>query len=280
MRYNDIEVTLTNYKSIFEGYLPEVQDEIRSAIMDNTPIGMYIDECSKDAYKLGQIRCAMREFIDPEYIDVIMSGTTIFYIRMGMFAKVDMSGILQYIGVLSENHLEKVAQLCYIGIDISKMDFTRINDKIFDIVCKGLIQKYPMWLLQDIKVNDEGYVKLLMQGLRLGFDIHPFLEEEWSAELLVRLFTLDKDVYTKVLQYINNKTDVDVLMGVIECVKAGVDITPIMGKYSDGYDLYDSYQLTTLLTSASQGLDISKALNFRLTDSEMLRIIKEENNIV
>lgn len=280
MRYKDIEVTLANYKDIFSAKLPEIQDEIRSAILDDTPIGAYIDECGIDSYKLSQIRCAMRELIDPDYLDVLLSGDTIFYIRMGFRANIYMGEIKRYIGVLEPEMIEKIAKTCYLGVDVSKMDFTKVRQSLFDIMCQGLAMGYPMWLLQDIEIDDTRYIEKLMQGLKLGFDIHPFISNRWSETVLSLLFSLDKSIYTKVLPYINYSVDSDVVKYLIDCIKNNKDASVVMKKDNEGWLIYDSYQCCVLLNYLSQGYDISKALDVHLSDKKMEDIIKGENNIV
>ena len=71
-RFGPKIITLDNYKEVFKVCSPDILDEIRLAILDDVPIGQYIQLCGQDYYKLNQIRKAIREIFD---LDIICQKT-------------------------------------------------------------------------------------------------------------------------------------------------------------------------------------------------------------
>ena len=55
-RYKSQTVTLENYRTVFKVCSPDILDEIRSAVLDDTSISSFIKPCGNDSYKLGQLR--------------------------------------------------------------------------------------------------------------------------------------------------------------------------------------------------------------------------------
>ena len=89
-RYKDKEVTTKNYKDIFGSYPVDILDEIRLAIADNTEIARYIDICGTDSYKLNQLRLAIREGVEKEFLNPAMTGRTLYLIRQGLSMCMDV----------------------------------------------------------------------------------------------------------------------------------------------------------------------------------------------
>ena len=96
-RYKNTLVTLENYKTIYKDCSVDILDEIRSAILDDTPIASYINECGTDSYKLGQIRMGIREMLPLGLLNPLLTGRTLYLIRQSYKVGFDLEPLFRYI---------------------------------------------------------------------------------------------------------------------------------------------------------------------------------------
>lgn len=274
--HNDV-ITLENYSRYFTACSPDVRDEIRSAVLDNTPIAPYIAPCGFDSYLLGQIRLALREGVPLDYLNVHWSGRTVYNIRQGVAAGRDMSGLLLYSdGQLDKKAVETLSEFIYLGADVSRVDFTKVPTDLVDIFCKGLFKGYPMWLLLDEGAHlTEGLVQILMRGLSLGVDIHPFIGGDWGNSVLMLLFSYGKTIDLNVaLSYINSKFSLEQVKVVLDLMSSGVNIEKICVKDKTGCPVYNSYQMFELGESLRHHVFVEEMFNPALSDFEMAQMRK------
>ena len=281
-KYKNYSITLDNYRQIFAKCTPDILDEIRSAVLDDTQISPFIKECGTDSYKLGQLRMAVREFVPPEYLNPRLTARTIYYIRGAYSKKLNISSLLRYIttkGLLVEpTTIEKLAEMVYLGVDISNVDFTRVALNLVDIFCKGLYKGFPMWLLTDTDVTlSESYIKVLMRGMQLDIDVHPFLNGDWEIEQLNLLFVYaDKIDLNQFLQVITPKFDIDTLTELIELLRNNVPVTDLVKTDVEGYPIYNPYQIAELGQSIKAGVLTKEMLNPNLQDTAIAELRRKE----
>lgn len=281
-KYKSMTITLENYREVFKVCTPDVLDEIRSAVLDDTAIATFIKPCGLDSYKLGQLRMAVRELIPTEYLNPRLTGKTIYNIRQGFLKSRDMSPILRYYTTrglkLDKDTIEKLSEFCLIGTDINRMDFTIVPDNLVDIVCKGLYQGYPMWLLIDEDcILDESTIQVLMRGLSLGIDVHPFLSGEWKKDTLLLMFSYAKSVdLNEVLRYINCNFDSASIKVLLDLASRNVPITQLCIKDTAGIPVYNSYQMFELGKAIEEGVDYKAMYNANLSDFEIATMREAE----
>lgn len=282
-RYGKRVIALDNYSQIFGGSCsPDVMDEIRSAVLDNTPIAKFIGPCGDDSYLLGQIRMAIREEVPLEFLDARLTGKTIYNIRQGIRAGADMSGLLKYITPkslkLEKSVLETLSEFLIIGVDISTVDFSMVPKTLVSVFCKGLYRGYPMWLLADESVNlTEDYVRILMRGMELGVDIHQFMSGDWDRSVVMLLFSYAKSVnLNHVLSMVNSKFDVNQVKVILDLESLGIPITRLCVKDHTGIPVYNNYQMYELGESLKQGVDIEAMFNPSVSDFDMAQMREEE----
>lgn len=275
-------VALDNYSQIFEGCSPDILDEIRSAVLDNTPIAQFIDPCKEDSYLLGQIRMALREGIPADYLDARLTGKTIYNMRQAFAKGIDMSGIMWYIAPkklkLDKEILETLSDFCMLGTDIRRVDFTQVPRDLVLTFCKGLYRGYPMWLLVDESPNlTQDVVRILMRGMELGIDIHPFLQGDWDKNVLLLLFSYSKSVdLNDILRYINSRFDSEQVKVLLDIASRGIPISRLCVKDTSGIPVYNSYQMYELGENLRCGVDIKRMFDVTLSDFEMSKIREEE----
>lgn len=277
-KYRSQVVTLENYRQIFKTCTPDILDEIRSAILDDTEISQFIKPCGNDSYLLSQLRLAVREMIPVEYLSCKLTGKTIYNIRQGFNKSRDMSALLKYYGTRSIKVdrlvLEKLSDFCLVGTDITRVDFTIVPDELIEIVCKGLYQGYPMWLLLDAdNMPTEKTIHILMRGLSTGVDIHPFLSGDWEIDSMLLLFSYSKSVdLNNILSFINSKFSIDCIKVLLDLSSKGIPITKLCIKDLEGIPIYSSYQMFELGKAIEAGVDIPKMYNANLSDFDMAEL--------
>lgn len=281
-KYNQHIITLENYRQIFNQCSPDILDEIRSAILDDTQISAFIEICGNDSYKLGQLRMAIREFLPKEYLNYRLTGRTMYYIRNAYKKGLNTDSLLKYItpsGLkLEASTLELLAEMVYLGVDIHKVDFTKVSLHLVDIFCKGLYKGYPMWLcVSEDMIYDEQYIKMLMRAMQLGIDIHPFIGKDWNINQLQILFLYAQTVpINELIQVITPKFNEDVLTELVLLMKDNIPITQLVVKDIEGYPVYNAYQIAELGKAIEDNTLTNEMLNPALSDMEIAELHREE----
>lgn len=281
-RYRSQTITLENYRNVFKVCTPDVLDEIRSAILDDTSIAQFIKPCGTDSYLLGQLRMGVREMIPVEYLSTHVTGKTIYNIRQGIQKGRDMSALLKYYNQktvkVDKLTLEKLSEFCFVGTDISKVDFTLVPNNLVDIICKGLHQGYPMWLLIDEdNMPTERTIHILMRGLSAGVDIHPFLSGKWEIDVMLLIFSYAKSVdLNEVLGYINYNFNAECVKVLLDLASKNIPITNLCIKDTAGIPVYNSYQMYELGRAIEEGVDTPAMYNASLSDFDISEMRERE----
>lgn len=272
-----VEITLNNYKEIFKVCTPDILDEIRLALLDNTDIMSYIGICGNDSYKLSQYRLAIREGVYYRYLIPGLTGKTINKLRVCHRNHIDLSSLDKYIShgslKLDTIMFEMVVEALSLGADISTVDFFNVPCSICKIICEGLVREYPMWLFVSDKFS-ENYIRLLMRGLDLGIDITSCLTDVYSEHQLIVIFA-NKE-YSDILKYITPKFPIESIKVIIKACEEGLDITQLVYRDSDGYPVYSEFQMLALLDALrlqKKGIVVDDVFNPKLSDKAMLSML-------
>lgn len=269
-RFGPQVITLDNYKEVFKVCSSDILDEIRLAILDDVPIGPYIQLCEQDYYKLNQIRKAIREMIPSEYLNISFSHKILKSIREGLARGHDMSSLLNYAnskGVLIEvKSLETIADFMSNGVNLDMLDFRKVPTHQVELFCKGVLNNYPMWLLLGNKVYSESYIRLLMRGMQLGLDIHPFLGTEWEEGNLLLLFSFANKVnINDILTKITAKFPSDTLRILLNLAAASYDIDELCKRDKEGYPIFNTFQIDALSNAVCKDTLTREMLNPNLS---------------
>lgn len=266
--YKHKKITLENYKEIFAVCSDDILDEIRSAILDDTPIEKYIGVCGDDNYLLGQIRMALRECLPEQFILPCVTANTMKHIRYAykaFYGTNVLDSILRYTAIsenglptltISKSTFESIVDLICIGVDISSVDFTQVSEDAVPLFCSGLSRGLPMWLLIGVETNR---LEVLMRGMQLGVDIHCFIaDKSWTNSKLYTLFSYAKQIdLNTFLSYVTSKFDEDMLHLIIELAIKGKDYTCITLVDTQGYPLYSYSQMYALRPAIMRGIEKS-----------------------
>lgn len=285
MRFQGIPVTLDNYKDIFRDCIPDVLDEIRLAVLDDTNIIPYLDSCGTDSYKLGQFRLAIREGVQSRFLSMKLTAKTIYSIRKCFSEGISLEPLLKYYSgtniTLPVDVFEIIVETLSLGGDISKIDFYDVKDEVLEIICKGLVRGYPMQMFVDDRFT-ESYIRLLMRGLDLSIDISPFMKDIWDEDQLITIFANSSKVDIGLLmQYISPKFPSDTIRSLVTILSKGLDIDKLAYRDSDGFPIYSTYQIDVLgdaLEVMRNGINCEDLFNPKLSDKQMEDMLEEIKN--
>lgn len=285
-KYKGVLCTLNNYSELFGSLSEDFIDEIRLAILDDTQIGGYLDETIKSvdgANKLSQIRKALRDFVPVEFISLKVSAEITSLVR-ALYLKQGADGLAkaeQYFPktggflVVPEEILKHILLLLIENIDISRINFIHVNKANIDIIAAGLLKGYPMWLVAEGGYS-RNYLSLLVSAMKVGLDIHPFCEDDWSYERMSYLVqSADSVKRYNILAYISPKFDEGRLREIIYAANNHIDFAKLCQKDSDGNPLFNEYQMAVLSRAMLRGIPIDEVYDWRMSDIEMEKRLGE-----
>lgn len=270
------EVTISNYKELFNWCSPDVLDEIRSAIWDGVDISDYIEVCRDDSYRLGQIRLALREGMPLVLLSGGVSGKAIHSLRWCFAKGIKLEPLLKYYGKVDAELLGKLIEATRLGANIESVNFMNIKRDIIDIVISGLINQYPMEMCEGNKDwMTEDYVRTLIRGMAMGVDVLVFAESKWNIDIMNSIFSqsCQADINT-LLMYITNRFNFDLVQQLLGALKEGQSLDILAKKYDDGSPVYNEYQVEVLREALSLGIGVrNKIFKPDLSDVQMRKIL-------
>lgn len=278
MVYRGVEVTLDNCEQIFCNVPVEVLDEIRLAVLDGVDILNWLNVCGNDSYKLGQIRLCLRECLDRRIWNGHMTGQTLHMLRN---YKGELGSLMGYV---KPNRLmvdawvfERMTEVVVAGYSIDKVDFTKVPDRQVDIFCKGLVTGYPMELFMGRSDLSPEYIKLMLRGITLGMDVTAFLDGDWSAEVLITLYSnCGKTDMNDFLRYVTGKFPLESIRLLLDMHSEGCAIDSLAAHDVEGYPVYNEYQLGVLSKLVRLGVYDADIFNPAKSDMEMERLFQQK----
>ena len=70
MYYKGKKLILDNFRNVLSSYSVDIQDIVRSAILDDIDISDYIDVCKTNPYLLDQIRLSIKDGLSASYLKI------------------------------------------------------------------------------------------------------------------------------------------------------------------------------------------------------------------
>lgn len=276
-RYDKIVVSLSNYRQIFKGYREDTLDEIRSAVLDDTPIGAYIDILKNDPLTLNQVRLCIREMVPKRYINYRYGSKVLSEIRALNDLGLDLTPLSTLLPAkgylkLDEDVLYQILKLYEKGIDLKGINFLKLDKPKAMVVLDALDLGYP------IRVCIEGRessipldtLKLYIKAMNMGIDVHMLLVDDWSPSQLVQILSASKRVdLVDLLSHINPFFTAEAIQQVIEGLAHKVDVSSYTALDEDGYPLFNHYQMRVLREALESNVDISRVLNPKMSDIDM-----------
>ena len=257
MKYKGHKLLLDNFRSVLKGYSVDIQDVVRSAILDDVDVSEYIDSCSP--YKLDQIRLCLKEGISSSYF--VTSGEVLYKLRCMVHDNVDISPIEKYLRAsLSDEHLEYLLSWLKDGVNFSSVNVATIKKFMLPVYDKGL--RWGINMKKYLKIDSKRYLELCIQMERQGIDTSVFLRSEWDCsvmEFLSRSVSLSAEDWDKIYKYIGSSDSVYRVQLLVQMIKNNIDIKPWQATVGTGYK-YSSDCLKEVLNAYGENMDISEFL--------------------
>lgn len=283
MKFRGVVLILDNLRNVLKGYSIDIQDVVRSAILDGVDISNYIDVCKNNPYKLDQIRLCLKEGIDSSIFS-IKSGECIYKIR-----KLDNSLRNDLIEKLKSESLSyklvmKLIEWLEKGYDLSNIKISIIPENLYGVFEHGFRQGLDMSIFNNGKSYNSDYIKFCLMILSNGKDIGIFLNElNLSIDcmsVLSRSSKMNNDKWLSLIacvSKIGTTLSVRKLNVLLDCLRNDINISSF---YKDDWD----YDLISLVLAAyEEGLDYSKLisigpnkenLNSMISDMRLLKTKK------
>lgn len=266
MKYKGVDLTFENYATRLEGFSQDIKDEVRSAILDNTPIGDFIDVCRDDPFRLQQLRLAAKEFY-PTWVFKVEDGANIYRIRNLSGVSVEMVENQVSAG-LPREYIEELISWIEEGVVIPEdFNMRRVPKTILTPVSTAIKSGVdPNAIVKLSKGNEEAaglYVQIAVKGLSLG----KFEGKNLSNSCLGSVAELAGRPYigtvVELLEPRSGSEEVEVLW---ELAKSGFDFSLFEGDY------YTSMQLSWIHQAFLEKFDVTKMLDTELNNSELNEI--------
>ena len=276
MQYKKQELILDNFRHLLYEYSVDVQDVVRSSILDNIDIIPYLNIYKEDAYKLDQIRLSIKEGLPKIFFKT--SGTMLYQIRQMHKRGIDLSSIEnQFKYNLSEQSMQYLIKWVDDGINISKLNLAIIPNHLLETFDYGLRSGFDMIEFNNGKSYSSKYIKLCLQIKKNDKPISFLLSGEWSIDNLTLLSSesrMQDNKWQTLTSNIDESISIKRLELLSKLVKVGAPIERVQVKDSKGHYSYNNMCLELLYGASLSNLDLEVLL--RTTSSEEMRVLKSQ----
>lgn len=177
-------VVLDNFRELFCEYSVDIQDVIRSAILDGVDILDYIGICKDDPFRLDQIRLGMKEGVVAEVFS--FSGENIYKVRKIIDSKDKMSVLIRQLeeGSLSDKHINYLLKWLSEGRRLGNLMVSHVPKDMLGVFDKGIGYGIDMSNLLSCVGFGAEYVGALVEIKKNRRDIFDFVDGGWSIAVL------------------------------------------------------------------------------------------------
>lgn len=234
MKFKGNELILDNFRSVLSDYSVDVQDVVRSAILDGVDISAYIPVCKNNPLRLDQIRLGIKEGIDEVFFSV-KSGEYLYKIRKLDSRSLDLVSQKIEKNSLSGDSLEKLIDWVLKGYNIQGINVSIIPKSLYEVFEQGFQRGFDMSIFNDGRLYNQEYLKYCLVILSNGKDITPFVgnnSDLWSMDCIKLLASFSRvnslEKWHKLISVISPDVKTDTLKSLISCVKTGIDIKKLV----------------------------------------------------
>lgn len=280
MKYKGTTLVLDNFRSVLKDFSVDVQDVVRSALLDNVSIEKYLDSCRNNPYRLDQIRLGMKEGIDEGYFQY-SSGEVIRGIRGLLKKDVNLSPLKKYrSGALSDKCFLYLIYWCKDGFNVSNLNLSIIPDYLLEFFDFGVRHDI------DMKPFNNGYqysinlVDYLVKIVENGCPIDKYSKGDWTIGVLDIMLNLskmpNKSRYMLLYKILRDDIDDD-LLRVLELI-SNMDITVIneIANSPEGVFKYTKDEYDLLAEGYKNGISLIVMLREGKSDDEIKRYLTKK----
>lgn len=286
MKYHGVKLVLDNFRSVLADYSLDIQDVVRSAILDDVDISDYIQMYCNTPYQLDLVRLMLKEGIPKKYANVYGEKSKL-YIRKphNRGYSLEKLGNKSNISSLSEHHLEYLYAWVSGGYDVSYLNLSIIPVELlpqFDYGIRLGLSMRPYntginyskeYLYACMRIQKAGKPVVDILGKDLDIDVVKVLENYTSMSTVT---------WNKVLSYISPATDSE--RSDILCKLAVVkpDLIGVLQSFKNNKYTYDVECLHLLLEAHKNRIyidDLLKYTDFESMNKQYLVLSKQNKGI-
>lgn len=235
---------LDNFRAVLSDYSLDVQDVVRSAILDGIDISAYIQSCKENPFRLDQIRLGMKDGLS-EAIYKITNGNVIYQIRLLKCKGVDLKSLEKQLeqGNLSETYMIYALNWIEQGINLSKINLAIIPQKLLPTFEYGLKSGFDMSKYNNGVSYSPQYIGLCLQIEKSNKSVSFLLKGDWSIDILEVLSSfsrVENTLWNNLITNIDRNISKTRIKKLIRLVKVNIDITPLQKKSGGEYIFSDN----------------------------------------
>lgn len=272
MKYKGTILILDNFREVLKDYSLDIQDTVRSAILDGVDLEDYLVTCKENPYRLEQIRLGIKEGLEKDFFR-LTSGDLIYRIRDLKKNGVNLAPLLKYCKEsLSREYFEYMLSWYKEGFVLDNLNIAVIPKDLLEVFDYGLRRGYPMQLFNKGVNYSQDYIKCCFKILSNNKDVTAFLKGDWKTEVLRLIAAFSHyqvSKYNNLIGHIDNTTDVEHIEKYIECVKAGMPLNEVTKIDKSGKPIYTPKQIDVILQAFVKKLDYKQLYNSKLSVSEL-----------
>lgn len=281
MYFNGHRVKIENIEKIFSSYSLDIQDEVRSMVLDSLDLVDWVPVCKDNPYRLNQIRLASKEGVDPRFFS-ISDGSVLYGLRK--YLKNGFSGeeLIRFIGCgFDSEQWSYILSWAENGYLDKRLALVRTPKRLWSLIDKGLQNNLPMWVFTTGKNYSVEEMNSLVKIMSNGYTIDRFLKGSWRTEVLKTLAEFSRySWYEKVVGAVYDFISLDFLLLIGELAKSRVIDMDLLEAYKGdrderGYYLYQSYHLSLILQAVLKGIDYTNLKDYNLRESDAKVILAE-----
>ena len=235
MKYCEEVLKMDNFREVLKDFSIDIQDVVRSAILDDIDITGYLRECMDDPYRLDQIRLCMKEGLG-ESVVAYRSGDEIYAIRSLNRKGVDVSPLLKYNSTnLSKQGFMKLKGLLEDGFGNAclEVDFSIIPNSLLEYFDYAIRHGVDMKKYNNGKQYGSKYLSYCIEIEEAGKPVERFLENTWDVKSLREMWKVacsrSVDFYNKLLNMVFDDDTPSIIRVDVMALTDGVEV----GRLSD-----------------------------------------------
>lgn len=257
----------------------DVKDELTLAFLHGLDLTGFVGERQVTFEVLRGIRLCLEHEVPSSYINSNLDADFLKSISLlySTMRTLETSNLSKYFDartsacLIEYETFSKLVTLTLKDLDFNTVDFMKIPIGQVDLFISGIYQKLPLDDLVDLAVyRERSYIELLMNLRFSGISIEPFLDGQWTEEQVETLiFTNSKYPTSELIaNYVNEKFTSGQIEQVLKAIEYSC-VDTVAQLDSDGYPLFNEYQMWNIVEGARFGLDYKTYANPNYNDATM-----------
>ena len=276
MKWKGVKVNITNYQDVFKDYSVAVREVVRGAILDDTPLGKYIDRYKDNPYLLWQVKMALDVGVEGFWLENSLSGEILEKIIDMVSKGINIEPLKPHFSCgLNAEYLKYIMKWYNMGISLDGYDFSIVQKDLLSLYDRAFESGVSMRVYNTGIPYSQRYLNSCIVINSNGRDVSKFLDGKWDEETITLIAKYSRSkYYEKYIVYIKNVITPSVAEELFECCKIGIPLDEI-SKISDGVYVYSAIHLSYIRSAYLSDLDYTKLLNPNYSIDEVLSIISE-----